>query len=436
MSKKIIVVGGGASGLMAAIQAARLGASVTVLEQNQTLGKKILLTGNGRCNLTNLHLDLSRYAGEGAAEAHRVISAFDVEQTLRFFEEIGLMTTDRDGWVYPASMQASSVLQVLLGEAERLGIKCKTKTTVIEVAYHDDLWHVETEGYVYKADSVILSTGSPAGLVSDSWHSGHLMANHLGHVISPFSDALSGLTGRGITGASGIRHWCTADLLINGKKVREETGEVQFTDYGLSGIPIFQLCRYAMDAVHSGKETVICLDLLPKYSTEDIQNFLDLQQKRYPHKSTAQILCGMLPDKLASVCAKNPDPADCIKEMKMTVTGSTSLGHAQTVSGGICPEGYDPDTLESLKCPGLFFTGELLDVDGPCGGYNLQWAWSSGAAAGRAAAGAVNGANRGAGKRIINGTKSRATAGTAYGTTGRADYGTESGADIQTGADQ
>ncbi len=387
MQRRIVIVGAGASGLMAAARAAGCGAKVTVLEKESSPGKKLLTTGNGRCNLTNLHLDPGNYRGYFPEFAARVLEKYSVQKTLDYFHSIGLMTTDRDGWVYPVSMQASSVLRVLLGECERLGVKIKNNEEVLEIEKKSTgLWLVKTEGWDYEADAVILCGGTTASVPVSFGGSCLLMANHQGHVIVPFEPALCPLRSKKVEKWSGVRVNAEAALFIEGAEICRETGEVQMTDYGYSGIPIFQLSRFAVCACDIGKHTELVFDFLPGVSEEDLKSWVQAQQEKYPSKSISSILCGILPEKLAQVIGKKEDPFKAAKAYKSEILGMPSLQYAQVASGGVDTPLIDPETMESRKQPGLYFAGELIDIDGPCGGYNLQWAWSSGAAAGISAA--------------------------------------------------
>ena len=384
MSKQIVIIGGGAAGLMAGIQAARQGASVTILERNEVPGKKLLSTGNGRCNLTNLALDVSAYRGEDPAFAAQVLRQFSVMQTLEFFHHAGLMTTDREGWVYPRSMQAASVLRVLTEEAVRLKIKLKTRASVKSLLPENGGWRILTNGWEYRADAVIVTGGSRAS-GQEGTEELLLSLSSLGHrVIHPFP-ALVPLRCEGKHRWSGVRIHGRVILHTDSAPARTEEGEIQLTDYGVSGIPVFQLSRFAVEALQRGDSPELELDFLPELPEEAFASWIREQKGRYPEKNLQTILNGCLPEKLAALIAGQKDPVHGAKCFRVKIAGSLPFSAAQVCGGGIACSGLHPETLESRLCPGLYFAGEIIDVDGPCGGYNLQWAWSSGAIAGLAA---------------------------------------------------
>ncbi len=396
MAKRIVIIGGGASGLMAAIYAARNGASVTVLEKNEKPGKKLLATGNGRCNFTNLDQNRRCYRGSDPDRAFQIISRFGVQETISFFSSIGIYTKNREGWIYPCTGQASSVLQVLLMEAEYRRVKIKTREAVTGVARTGEGgFQVSTETWTYPAEVVLVSCGSPASGISGASDLAEALAGSLGHSFLPFRPALVPLKCRGSYFGkwAGIRTTGTASLYLNGKCLLQETGELQLTGSGISGIPVFQLSRYAVRALEEGCRVQVYLDFLPDFDREGLQAYLETRKRQCPYKDRREGLIGLLPDKLipvlAPASANQEEILANIKAFPLEVQGASSLAQAQVCSGGV-PLKELKDTLESRKVPGLYFTGEAVDVDGACGGYNLQWAWSSGAIAGTAAAGGIH----------------------------------------------
>lgn len=390
--KKIVVVGGGASGLMAAIQAARCGASVTVLEKNDKPGKKLLATGNGRCNFTNRVQKASCYRTGAPERVARVLASFTEQDTEQFFEELGIRIRSRDGWLYPASEQAQSVLDLLLLEARYRKVKIKTRETVTAVEPSKDGYLVRTESWKYPADCVIICCGSCASQIAGSDGDALLFAEKLNLAFTPFSPALCPLRcgGKQFSAWAGVRVRAKVTLLAEGKKILSEMGEVQLTDYGVSGIPVFQVSRFAVLAAMQKKHPELQLDFFPELEKEELRKELQRRQENCPYKSPKELLIGLLPEKLISCLAgKRKSLEEIIEEIKqyqLPVTGQTDFGKAQVCAGGILLDQLT-DSLESVQYPGLFFAGEALDVDGICGGYNLQWAWSSASAAGRAAAG-------------------------------------------------
>ena len=382
---QVIVVGGGAAGLIAAITAAQNGAVVTVLEQNENPGRKICVTGNGRCNLTNKDMRPECFRGQHPEFAAGILKQFPLEETLAFFENLGVAFTDRKGWIYPRSNQAKCIPELLLLKARSLKVKIKTRETVKAVVYEEGRWKAETSGWTYEGDRVILANGSKASQVPGADGSGYEIAAALGHRIVKPLPALTGLRCRGnaFSAWAGVRTDAKVTLLLDGKAFAEESGEVQLTDYGISGIPIFQLSRYAIRALEEGRKVSVMVNFLPEYTKESLREQLEKRRTLCPYQSEAEILLGLLPDKLIKMFRKQKaDLCQTITEYMLEVKGSSGFEQAQICSGGVDTTQIYSDTLESMLYPGLFFAGELLDIDGPCGGYNLQWAWSSGAVAG------------------------------------------------------
>lgn len=389
--KKVVIIGGGASGMMAAIQAARTGAAVTLLEHNEKPGKKILATGNGRCNLTNLVQEPSHYRSSQPDFPWKIITQYPLEDTLAFFSELGIYTKDRNGWVYPYSDQAAGVAQVLELEARHQKVKIKTTEEVTDILREDGQYLVKTATWQYPCDSVIISCGSSASNVEGSSTTGYELAEKLGHTVVKPLPSLCGIRGKDNYYAkwAGSRMDGRITLEIDGKTVGEEQGEILFTEYGISGIGVFQLSRYAVRGTDEGKIATYHLDLMPQLTKEELVKLLLDRQQAGSYKNPQELLIGLLPRKMIDVLVKKtyePEKiAERLKDWQVPVKGAYALQQAQICSGGVDPRELT-EQLESRLHPGIYFTGEVIDVDGPCGGYNLQWAWSSGAVAGRAAA--------------------------------------------------
>ena len=382
MTKKIMIIGGGAAGLMAAIQAARCGASVTILEKNESPGKKILVTGNGRCNLTNLRLDPNAYHGEDPSFAKKAMERFSLKQTLGFFHKAGLMTTDRDGWVYPRSLQASSVLRVLTEEAAAHKVKMKTNADVKDFRPDpDNGWRIITSDWEYQADAVIIACGSAASGQEGTEELLQVL-EHLGHrIIKPYP-ALVPLRCKEKRKWSGVRTSAVVSLYTDERLTASESGEIQLTDYGVSGIPVFQLSRHAVKALTEKKKVYLELDFFPEQTEEELGNWIREQKTTHMDRSLQTILSGCLPDKLAVLLSKEREPVFQAKHFRTEIIGSLPVSSAQVCAGGVSSAQIDPHTMGSLCCRDLYLAGEIIDMDGPCGGYNLQWAWTSGAIAG------------------------------------------------------
>lgn len=295
LKKQIFVIGAGASGLMAAIQSAVYGAAVTVLEQNDRPGRKICATGNGRCNMTNLNQDENAYRGSHPEFAKDALAQFPVEKTLKFFQELGICTTDRSGWIYPRSNQAQSVVDVLVMKARSLKVKLKTNQTVTGVSFADGQWKIHTNGWTYSGDAVILANGSRASSVAGSCESGYEIAKSLGHHLIEPLPALTALKckGNSFSGWSGVRTEGKITLYIDGTPTVSQQGELQLTDYGVSGIPVFQISRYAIRAVHENKNVELSINFFPELNRKGAgripgteKNSLSLQnRKRTSHRT-------------------------------------------------------------------------------------------------------------------------------------------------------
>lgn len=390
--KKVVIIGGGASGMMAAIQAARTGAAVTLLEHNEKPGKKILATGNGRCNLTNLVQEPSHYRSSQPDFPWKIITQYPLEETLAFFSELGIYTKDRKGWVYPYSDQAAGVAQMLELEARHQKVKIKTTEEVTDILLEDGQYLVKTATWQYPCDSVIIACGTPASNVEGSSATGYELAEKLGHTVLKPLPSLCGIRGKDNYYAkwAGSRMDGRITLEVNGETIGEEQGEILFTEYGISGIGVFQLSRYAVRGIDEGKTATYHLDLMPQLTKEELIKLLADRQQAGSYKNPQELLIGLLPRKIIDVLVKKtyePEKiADRLKDWQIPVKGAYALRQAQICSGGVDPRELT-DQLESRLHPGIYFAGEVIDVDGPCGGYNLQWAWSSGAVAGKAAAG-------------------------------------------------
>lgn len=384
--RQVVITGAGASGMMAAIMAARNGAAVTVLEQNEKPGKKICATGNGKCNFSNLVMPEDAYRGTHPEFVKDAFAQFSVKDTVEFFKELGIFPLDRNGYLYPRSNQAQSVVDVLCMEASHLGVKIKTneQVTAIETAKNGKKFQVLTKGWHYEADALILANGSKASSISGSDGSGYELAKKMGHRIIPVYPALTALKCKGpaFKTWAGVRTEGKVSLFINGKFHKSERGELQLTEYGISGIPVFQISTYAIRAVHEGKKVELRVDFLPELTEEETRELLHARKKACPYKNEKELLVGLFPEKLSKVLTSQKHLLSAIKEFPLEVQDGMSFSQAQVCSGGVDTSQVNTHTMESKLCRNLYFAGELLDIDGTCGGYNLQWAWSSGAAAG------------------------------------------------------
>ena len=419
MEKRVVIIGGGASGLVAAIEAARRGARVTVVEHMDRVGKKILSTGNGRCNMTNLYMEPECYRSGDGSFPMKVISGFSVEDTLRFFRGLGIETRDRNGYIYPNSDQASAVLDVLRQELGHLGVQVLLSCEADRIEQlHDGTYRISSSQGMLEADALILAAGSKAAPSTGSDGSGYELAKRLGHrVIKPLP-ALVQLRCQGnmYKQMAGIRTEARVGLYMESPRfgksgkgagrilLAEDKGELQLTDYGLSGIPVFQVSRFAARALDEGRRVVVKVDFMPSWKEEEALGLLRKRAARMDYKTVEEMFTGLLNKKLALVLIRlaGVDPSmksgelsarqagrllEQIKSYEAIVMSVNPFANAQVCCGGVDVHEVDGTTMESKVKKGLYLAGELLDVDGICGGYNLQFAWSSGAIAGRSAAG-------------------------------------------------
>lgn len=430
MANRVVVTGGGASGLAAAIFAARNGASVMILEHKDRVGKKVLMTGNGKCNLTNMSDVHGKYYSSDQRSLDKIYDTlvrFDAEKTRDFFKTLGLYTKEkRDGGVYPVSEQAAVVLDVLRSECERLGVRtitdCEIRSIkpdsnhggsirliryIRETAGKDGKKNKKTEIVSEKTETIrydrlILATGGKAAAVSGSDGSGYVLAKCLGHTIIEPLPALVQLRCAGdfFKSVSGVRAQSSLTLYVDGSPAAEEEGELQLTDYGISGIPVFQFSRIVARALHDGKRCEVGINFIP-YIAEPLQESEIMPVERYSHKTMEELLAGLVHKKLASMICRQSGIAvgttveqagirkvnECIRllaDFRVKVTDTNSFENAQVCCGGV-PLWEVDDNFQSGKCSNVYLVGELLDCDGICGGYNLQWAWATGAIAGEAA---------------------------------------------------
>lgn len=408
---RVAVIGGGASGMCAAIELMnnvtdKTDVEVTVLEKMTRVGKKLLVTGNGRCNITNMNSARSGYRGD-TDFAKTALSRFTPESNIEFFNSLGLYTrTEEDGRVYPLSNQASSVLDALRFECERLGVKfvCDYRAVHIKesvTAFSRKIVINNRDRFDY----VIVASGGKAAKIHGTDGDSYDLLKMLGHTVTPIAPALVSLNCSDFTKSlKGIRSVCGVELIIDEKPEYKNFGEVQFTDYGLSGIPIMQLSRFV--SMSPSNNIQIYLDLTPDFSKEKLHEYL-ISRREKDTGLCENMLSGIINKQLCITVMKECNIAvnrrvntlndgeinnllNILKCWKINVKNSRSFEYAQATAGGVkCCE-FNPETMESRLVDGVYCCGEALDVDGDCGGYNLQWAWSSGRTAGRSIAERIN----------------------------------------------
>lgn len=405
--RTVAVIGGGASGMMAAVTAASEGARVILLEHKDRIGKKILSTGNGRCNFTNIHQEPICYHSEDPLFPWEVVERFNAQAVISFFFQLGVYSKNRNGYIYPNSDQASAVLDAFRMELDRLKVEIRTGVECREIRPGKKGFTVLTDQEPVRADRVILCAGSKAAPTTGSDGSGYDLAKKLGHRILPVLPALTALKceEKFFKSIAGVRANGSVSIWSGGECIAKDTGEIQLTDYGISGIPVFQVSRYASKLLYEKKETDAVLDFMPDFTKEQTNAFLRARAKTRPDKSAEMFLIGLFHKKLCDLWIRLSEIprqrkageltedeiarlTSLIKEFRVRVRETNPYDKAQVCCGGVDTREVNPETLESVYVPGVYFAGEILDVDGMCGGYNLTFAWASGYVAGKAASGA------------------------------------------------
>ena len=405
--RTVAVIGGGASGMMAAVTAASEGARVILLEHKDRIGKKILSTGNGRCNFTNIHQEPICYHSEDPLFPWEVVERFNAQAVISFFFQLGVYSKNRNGYIYPNSDQASAVLDAFRMELDRLKVEIRTGVECREIRSGKKGFTVLTDQGPVRADRVILCSGSKAAPTTGSDGSGYDLAKKLGHRILPVLPALTALKceEKFFKSIAGVRANGSVSIWSGGECIAKDTGEIQLTDYGISGIPVFQVSRYVSKLLYEKKETDAVLDFMPDFTKTQTDAFLRARAKTRPDKSAEMFLIGLFHKKLCDLWIRLSEIprqrkageltedeiarlTDLIKEFRVRVRETNPYDKAQVCCGGVDTREVNPETLESVYVPGVYFAGEILDVDGMCGGYNLTFAWASGYVAGKAASGA------------------------------------------------
>lgn len=388
------IIGGGASGMSAALTAAENPQNqVLLFERQARLGRKLQATGNGRCNLTNTNAHCGGYHGQQPEFVQPAMGRFTPEETLNWFRNMGLFTvTEPSGRVYPYSDQANSVVDVLRFALERPNIRVLTGQEVSKIRKEGNGFSVDGT----YCDRLIVACGGLAGSKLGGTMSGYQLLRSMGHRMTRLRPALVQLKSswNGVAALKGVRANCCAAVFHNGSLHSQSTGEIQFTEYGLSGPVIFEISR---DACQGPGEWLCRLDLLPNITGQEL--YLELDRRRQSNLPAQELLTGVLHNRLGRMVAKAAglslnglvrDLTDsdlhavctAVKCFEVPLTEPLGMDSAQVTAGGILTEDFDPHTMQSKLVPGLYACGEVLDIDGDCGGYNLQWAWSSGRCAG------------------------------------------------------
>ena len=394
---KIGIIGAGASGMAATLAAAENPeVEVLVLERQSRVGRKLLATGNGRCNLTNLHALEGGYHGESPDFSKEALTRFSPEETLAWFRSLGLYTVaELSGRVYPYSDQANSVVDVLRLAMDKPNITLVTGFTVEKIRREPEGFTLSSREDSYFCHKVIVACGGLAGSKLGGTMSGYQLLGKLGHRSTRLRPALVQIKcgWAGVVGLKGVRANCHVKIFRDEALFAQSTGELQFTEMGLSGPVIFEISR---DVCFGKGDWEARLDFLPEMSQEELEAMLlERKQRNFPME---ELLTGILHNRLGRVLTKAAgiggrqageltreeiaQVCRTVKAFAIPLTEPLGMDSAQVTAGGVLTENFDPKTLESRLVPGLYACGEVLDVDGDCGGYNLQWAWSSGRTAG------------------------------------------------------
>lgn len=397
---KVIVIGGGASGLVAAIYSAKAGNEVVIIERNPSCGKKLLITGNGRCNYFNDDQNINHYHTNSSIELVKFINTDSNAENLSFFESIGIMPKIKNGYYYPMSNQATSILNALYIEAVSLNVDIKTNNTVTDVIKENNIFKIITDYETYECDKVIIATGSKAAPKTGSDGFGYDLLKKHGHtIIKPLPSLVQLISNdKIIKDWDGVRSDATISIYVDEEFQKEETGEIMLTDYGVSGICVFNISGMAARNLDINKKVTLKINFLPNIDLTIawVSEFAEKVQNR----TITELLDGLLNYKLVNAILKklkiNKDSSwsnltekekldliNAITSYEIEIIGTNSFDKAQVCSGGVSLEEINLQTMESKIIPNLFIVGELLDVDGDCGGYNLNWAWTSGKIAGK-----------------------------------------------------
>ena len=404
MKTEIAVIGGGASGMIAAITARKSGKEVVVLERKDRILKKVLITGNGRCNITNVNADISNYFGKDISSVENILNSFNPQDTMDFFNGLGIICNEENrGKVYPLSGQASSVVDALRFEAERLGVRIETEFYVRKI---------EKEGFKFKiyseerkkieAGRVVIAAGGQSYPELGSNGSGFELAKELGHSVTKLSPSIVQLKSEKhqVKGLQGIKTDVAVTAYGDNKKICTYNGELLFTDYGISGNVVFNI-SFVMPLY---KNVEFEIDFMEKFDYNELYEILKERKRILSHLTMENYFNGMINKKLGQFLSKvsgieklskpvkDLNDSDIrklctvLKKYRVKILETTGFKNAQVTAGGVLLDEVNIETLESKIVKGLYFSGEVLDVYGECGGFNLQWAWASGYIAGENAA--------------------------------------------------
>ncbi|MCX6810016.1 MAG: NAD(P)/FAD-dependent oxidoreductase [Candidatus Berkelbacteria bacterium] len=402
MKYDVAIIGAGPAGIMAAITAKQNGASVILIEKNEAIGRKILATGNGRCNITNKFAKVENYHGSSPEFIKNVLSAFDQHKTMKFFDDLGLILKEEDrGRMFPRTNQAASVVDILAHELERLKVDIKLNAEVKKIEKNDGWEIVLADGSKINSGKLILTTGGRAAHQFGSSGDGHFWMKNIGHKVEDIYAALVPLETKEtwVTDVQGLKVEAQASFFVDEKLVSQKSGDLIFTHFGLSGPAI--MSQAGIIAPFVGNKTVqVKLDFIGEKSAKELDEMIAKIFNSSGAKSTKNALVGLVPAKLIPIILHESKISDNkiaaeiskiqreeivknLKSLTLNISKLRPLKEAQVTRGGISTDEINSETLESKKIKGLYFAGEIMDVDGDSGGFNLQWAWSSGHLAGK-----------------------------------------------------
>lgn len=408
MFHDVLIIGGGASGMMSAITSKDMGKDTAIIEGSSRIGNKILVTGNGRCNITNSNISIDRYHSENKGFPKYALENFSLSDTIDFFKALGLpITSLESSKMYPMSLQASSVLDIFRMAIEDRSIPVYLNTKVKDIDITSNGFKVRTNtDTAFSCNKIILCCGGKSAPNTGSDGSGFTLARSLGHnIIHPIPALVQlKLAYKNLKALSGVKFNGNVQIFVDDKPFKKEFGEILFTDYGISGPPILQLSRIASYNLYKNKSVKLGVDMMPHMDNDALKESLENHWGMFSYRSVFDSFIGIINKKIIPILLKEASikdihkPSfeltwmekqkifDLLKNWQFTVSDTNTFKNSQVTAGGIDTKEVNRVTLESKIIKNMFFAGEVLDVDGDCGGFNLQWAWSSGFTAGKSAA--------------------------------------------------